>query len=118
LTGRHTRLAGSSFDYHGKPIAILKGRIVGVSLFFLYTFAGVISASRAAPRRSAHAGSSRAALDGWHPRRAGNAGCGDGLVDRLGVARLRRPETALKGGPVSSASFRRPPTNDSRSKAE
>lgn len=40
---RNTRLAGSSFDYHGEPIAILKGRIVGVALFSLYTFAGVIS---------------------------------------------------------------------------
>ena len=27
---RHTRLAGAGFDYHGRPIAILKGRIVGL----------------------------------------------------------------------------------------
>ena len=33
---RHTRLAGSGFDYHGDPIAILKGRIVGLMLFGLY----------------------------------------------------------------------------------
>ena len=25
---RHTRLAGAGFDYHGDPIAILKGRII------------------------------------------------------------------------------------------
>jgi uncharacterized membrane protein YjgN (DUF898 family) len=25
---RHTRLAGATFDYHGKPLAILKGRLV------------------------------------------------------------------------------------------
>ena len=27
---RHTRVAGASFDYHGRPLAILKGRIVAV----------------------------------------------------------------------------------------
>jgi uncharacterized membrane protein YjgN (DUF898 family) len=36
---RHTRLDGFGFDYHGQPIAILKGRIVGFGLFLLYTFA-------------------------------------------------------------------------------
>ncbi len=29
---RHMRIAGSSFDYHGNPIAILKGRIIAVIL--------------------------------------------------------------------------------------
>src|SRR6187455_1771467 len=29
---RHTRLAGAGFDYHGDPIAILKGRLVGLVL--------------------------------------------------------------------------------------
>ncbi|HEU4412243.1 MAG TPA: YjgN family protein [Polyangiaceae bacterium] len=34
---RHTRLAGASFDYHGKPTAILKGRlVVGVLLAAYY----------------------------------------------------------------------------------
>ncbi len=33
---RNTWLNGSSFDYHGTPIAILKGRILAVSLFVLY----------------------------------------------------------------------------------
>jgi uncharacterized membrane protein YjgN (DUF898 family) len=33
---RHTRLAGSGFDYHGDPIAILKGRLVGLVLLGLY----------------------------------------------------------------------------------
>ena len=33
---RHTRLAGSGFDYHGDPIAILRGRMVGLVLFGLY----------------------------------------------------------------------------------
>jgi uncharacterized membrane protein YjgN (DUF898 family) len=34
---RHTRLAGSGFDYHGDPIAILKGRLVGLVLFGAYS---------------------------------------------------------------------------------
>ena len=37
---RHTRLAGAGFDYHGSPIAILKGRIVGLILLGLYSTAG------------------------------------------------------------------------------
>ena len=38
---RNTSLAGSSFDYHGNPIAILKGRVIGIGLLVLYnaTFA-------------------------------------------------------------------------------
>jgi len=34
---RNTHLAGSSFDYHGKAIAILKGRLIGVALFGGYS---------------------------------------------------------------------------------
>jgi len=37
---RHTRLAGAGFDYHGNPVTILKGRIVGLGLFGLYSTAG------------------------------------------------------------------------------
>ena len=37
---RHTRLAGAGFDYHGDPIAILKGRMVGLVLFGLYSAMG------------------------------------------------------------------------------
>ena len=32
---RHTRLDGASFDFHGQPLAILKGRIVALGLFGL-----------------------------------------------------------------------------------
>jgi uncharacterized membrane protein YjgN (DUF898 family) len=32
-----TRLAGSSFEYHGDPIAILKGRLIAAALFIVYT---------------------------------------------------------------------------------
>src|SRR5688572_4599177 len=39
---RHTRLAGAGFDYHGDPIAILKGRIVGLVLFGLYSSMGYV----------------------------------------------------------------------------
>src|SRR6187549_2650949 len=34
---RTTRLDGSSFDYHGQPLAILKGRLVGFALFSTYS---------------------------------------------------------------------------------
>jgi len=34
---RNTRLAGSSFDYHGTPIAILKGRLIAIVLFASYS---------------------------------------------------------------------------------
>jgi uncharacterized membrane protein YjgN (DUF898 family) len=37
---RHTRLAGAGFDYHGDPIAILKGRLVALVLFVLYSAMG------------------------------------------------------------------------------
>jgi uncharacterized membrane protein YjgN (DUF898 family) len=40
---RNTRLSGASFDYHGEPLAILKGRIVGAVLFGFYSFAGFVS---------------------------------------------------------------------------
>lgn len=33
---RNTRLNESSFDYHGTPLAILKGRLIGLSLFGAY----------------------------------------------------------------------------------
>ena len=39
---RHTRLAGAGFDYHGEPIAILKGRMVGLVLFGLYSSMGYV----------------------------------------------------------------------------
>ena len=35
----NTQLAGSSFEYHGNPISILKGRIVAVLLFGAYNLA-------------------------------------------------------------------------------
>ena len=40
---RHTRLAGSGFDFHGDPVAILRGRIIGLALFGSYTLAGLVS---------------------------------------------------------------------------
>jgi uncharacterized protein DUF898 len=40
---RHTRVAGASFDYHGRPLAILKGRIVSVVLFGGYYIANIVS---------------------------------------------------------------------------
>lgn len=36
---RNTELAGSTFDYHGRPLAILKGRLIALGLFVLYHFA-------------------------------------------------------------------------------
>ncbi|HUP92385.1 MAG TPA: YjgN family protein, partial [Solimonas sp.] len=35
----NTELAGASFDYHGSPIAIFKGRLFALGLFTLYTVA-------------------------------------------------------------------------------
>ena len=35
----NTRLSGASFDYHGKPTAILKGRAVGLALLVAYQLA-------------------------------------------------------------------------------
>ena len=37
---RHTRLLGASFDFHGEPHAILRGRFIAVGLFILYSTAG------------------------------------------------------------------------------
>ncbi len=39
----NTGLAGGSFDYHGDPKAILKGRIIAVGLLGIYQFSGWIS---------------------------------------------------------------------------
>jgi uncharacterized membrane protein YjgN (DUF898 family) len=38
-----TRVAGSSFEYHGNPVAILKGRLVAVAFFGAYNLAFSIS---------------------------------------------------------------------------
>ncbi len=35
---RNTTLAGGSFDYHGDPVSILKGRLIGVGLLLTYHF--------------------------------------------------------------------------------
>lgn len=40
---RHTRVSGASFDYHGKPLAILKGRILAFLLFGSYYVASYLS---------------------------------------------------------------------------
>ncbi len=40
---RNTRLAGSSFDYHGTPKAILKGRVIAFSLLAIYSAAGELN---------------------------------------------------------------------------
>ncbi len=37
---RNTTIAGSSFDYHGNPMAILKGRVIGVLLLVGYNVFG------------------------------------------------------------------------------
>ncbi|MBL1433044.1 MAG: DUF898 domain-containing protein [Gammaproteobacteria bacterium] len=34
----NTRFADSNFEYHAKPITLLKGRLVAVALFLVYTF--------------------------------------------------------------------------------
>lgn len=39
---RNTSLIGNSFDYHGNPLAILKGRLIGVGLLVLYNGAFVL----------------------------------------------------------------------------
>jgi len=39
----NTTLAGSSFDFHGDPLAILKGRIIAVALLLAYQFSGMVS---------------------------------------------------------------------------
>jgi uncharacterized membrane protein YjgN (DUF898 family) len=40
---RNTRLAGASFEYHGTPLAILKGRLIAFVLLVVYTVASGIS---------------------------------------------------------------------------
>jgi uncharacterized membrane protein YjgN (DUF898 family) len=40
---RHTRVGGATFDYHGRPLAILKGRIVAALLFGGYYAAALVS---------------------------------------------------------------------------
>jgi uncharacterized membrane protein YjgN (DUF898 family) len=40
---RHTRLDGVGFDYHGEPIAILKGRILAVVLLGVYSSTGYMT---------------------------------------------------------------------------
>lgn len=37
---RNTALAGSSFDYHGLPMAILKGRLIAFAMLVIYNLAG------------------------------------------------------------------------------
>jgi len=39
----NTSLADSSFDFHGDPLAILKGRMIAVVLLLAYQFSGMIS---------------------------------------------------------------------------
>ena len=36
---RNTRLAGASFEYHGTPVSILKGRLIAFALLAVYTVA-------------------------------------------------------------------------------
>ncbi len=39
----HTRIDDDGFEYRGNPVAILKGRIIAVALFAIYSFAGHFS---------------------------------------------------------------------------
>lgn len=41
---RNTSLAGASFDYHGQPLAILKGRAIAVVLLVAYNFTAGLNA--------------------------------------------------------------------------
>lgn len=40
---RHTQLAGAGFDYHGDPVAILKGRLIALGLFLIYNLSFEVS---------------------------------------------------------------------------
>lgn len=40
---RNTRLAGANFDYHGTPMAILKGRLIAIALLAIYSMAGQVN---------------------------------------------------------------------------
>lgn len=42
---RNTRLADASFEYHGTPLAVLKGRIIAVGLLTVYIVAGNLDPS-------------------------------------------------------------------------
>jgi uncharacterized membrane protein YjgN (DUF898 family) len=42
---RHSRVAGAGFDYHANPIALLKGRLVALALFGLYSSMGYVGTS-------------------------------------------------------------------------
>lgn len=42
---RNTSLAGAGFDYHGQPLAILKGRIIGVALLAAFNLTAGLDAS-------------------------------------------------------------------------
>ncbi len=35
---QNTRLLGHAFDYHGRPLAILRGRVIALAVFLLYSF--------------------------------------------------------------------------------
>ena len=39
---RHSRVAGAGFDYHANPITLLKGRMVALALFGLYSSMGYV----------------------------------------------------------------------------
>jgi uncharacterized membrane protein YjgN (DUF898 family) len=57
---RHTRISGASFDYHGDPLAILKGRVLASCLF-----GGYYAASAVSPASGAVAFAMLAALLPW-----------------------------------------------------
>ena len=40
---QHTELAGAHFEYHGKPLAILKGRLIAVGLVLAYQLSAQVS---------------------------------------------------------------------------
>jgi uncharacterized membrane protein YjgN (DUF898 family) len=44
---RHTQVAGSSFDFHGKPIDILKGRLIAFGMYALYAILTRVSMTAA-----------------------------------------------------------------------
>lgn len=43
----NTTLAGAGFDFHGPPLAILRGRVIAVTLLLAYQLAGVVSVEAA-----------------------------------------------------------------------
>lgn len=40
---QHTELAGANFEYHGQPMAILKGRLIALALVLAYNFSAQVS---------------------------------------------------------------------------